>query len=184
MPKLILIEGLRKYEGISEVDALSNALQLMKKSCDGRRARHLKIIPHRAKNKKDFIRWLQKETDFLHISAHGERENGITTLKITQRSKITPDQIKKLTINARVVFVNACQQAHADMANAFLTAGKPKIQYYIAPKVDVPFDEAFIVALLFYKKAFIEKRKRLSYALKYVYKLKDIRTNYWYWESP
>jgi hypothetical protein len=35
------------------------------------------------------------------------------------------------------------------MANAFLEAGNPKRRYYIAPRKDVPFDEAFIVALLF-----------------------------------
>jgi hypothetical protein len=70
------------------------------------------------------------------------------------------------------------------MANAILKAGNPKRRYYITPRKDVPFDEAFIIALLFYKRAFLDRRPKLFSALKYVYNLKAIRTNYWLWKVP
>jgi len=183
MPKIILIEGLPKYERVNEAKSIAEALEVMKKSCDGRRARHLEIIPHTVESKADFINWLEKETDFLHVSAHGKRKKGKTVLKITRGSIITSEEIEKLNIKAKVIFVSACQQSRKDMADAFLKAGKPKYRYYIAPRVDVPFDEAFIVALLFYKKAFLgkaseKKRNHFYNALNYVYSLKDIKTRY------
>ena len=63
------------------------------------------------------------------------------------------------------------------------------MRYYIAPRVEVPFDEAFLVALLFYKKAFLDttanqKHDRTFSALKYAFRLKDIKTNYWLYENP
>jgi len=189
MPKIILIEGLPKYERVNEAKSIADALEVMKKSCDGRKTRHLEILPHRAESKADFIKWLEKETNFLHISAHGDRENNETVLKITRGSTITSQEIKDLNIRAKVIFVNACQQSRKDMADAFLEAGKPRYRYYIAPRVDVPFDEAFIVALLFYKKAFLGKafkkrRNQLFNVLNYVYGLKDIKTSYWLWQVP
>jgi hypothetical protein len=184
MRQLILIEGMPKYEGINEAKALADALRLMMKGYDRRTTRGLKITQHTAKDKEDFLRWLERKTDFLHISSHGRVENGRTILYLTQGGKITADDIENLQINAKVVFVNACQVSRRDLANAFFKAGEPKRRFYIAPRVDVPFDEAFLVALLFYKKAFLEKRRRLLSALNYVYKLKDVKTNYWIWEGP
>lgn len=184
MPTLTIVEGLPKYEKANEADALSFALKLMIKACDGRRARNLKIITHTATNKEDFLRWLERETDFLHISCHGNFKKDRTTLYITQGGTVTAKDIEKRRINAKVILLNACQVSRKDMADAFFKAGNPKRRYYIAPRKDVPFDEAFIVALLFYRRAFIEKRYKLFTALKYVYNLKDIRTNYWFWTGP
>ena len=182
MPKLVLIEGLPKYENVNEAKAITLALEIMKKEIDGRRARHLKIIPHTAETKRDFMRWLEKDTDFLHISAHGESKKGQTILNITRNATITPDEIVDLDIKARVIFINACQQSRKDMAYAFLDSRNAKKRYFIAPHKDVPFDEAFIIALYFYRKAFLNKSKNLSKALNYVYHLKDIKTNYFLWE--
>lgn len=184
MTQLILLEGLPKYEGINEAKALADALRLMMKGYEGRRTRGLKITPHTAKDKEDFLRWLERKTDFLHISSHGRVEKGHTALYLTQGGKISAEDIENLEIKARVIFVNACQVSRRDLADAFFKAGRPRRRYYIAPRVDVTFDEAFLVALLFYKKAFLEKRPRLFSALKYVYNLKDVKTNYWLWEGP
>jgi len=174
MPCLLLVEGLPKYEGINEAEALATALRIMIKGYDRRTTKSLKIITHTAKNKEDF----------LHISSHGKFENNHTTLYITNGGKVTAEDIKNLNIKAKVIFLNACQVSRDDMANAFLKAGNPKRRYYIAPRKDVPFDEAFIVALLFYKRAFLDRRPKLFSALKYVYNLKDIKTNYWLWKVP
>lgn len=184
MRTLLLIEGIHKYERINEAQALANALRLMMKGYDGRRTRGLQIITHTAKNKKDFLKWLERKTDFLHISSHGRVENGRTVLHITQGGKVTSEDIERLHIKAKVIFVNACEASHKDLANAFFKAGKHRRRYFIAPKVEVPFDEAFIIALLFYKRAFLEKRSRLINSLKYAYNLKDVKTNYWLWEGP
>ena len=184
MRKLLLIEGIHKYERINEAQALANALRLMMKGYDGRRTRGLQIITHTAKNKEDFLKWLEHKTDFLHISSHGRVENDRTTLHITQGGKVTADNIEKLNIKAKVVFINACQASRKDLANAFFKAGNPKKRYFIAPRVDVPFDEAFLISLLFYKRAFLEKRPSLFNSLKYVCNLKDVKTNYWLCEGP
>jgi len=103
---------------------------------------------------------------------------------ITNGGKVTAEDIKNLNIKAKVIFLNACQVSRDDMANAFLNAGNPKRRYYIAPRKDVPFDETFIVALLFYKRALLDRRPKFFSALKYVYNLKDIKTNYWLWKGP
>jgi hypothetical protein len=184
MRRIVLLEGLPKYEGVNEAQALACALNLMVKGYDKRKAKGLKIVAHTANDKGDFLKWLECKTDFLHISSHGRVEKGRTTLYITQGGKVTADDIEKLDVKARVVFVNACQASHRDLADAFFKAGNPKKRYFIATRVDVPFDEAFLIALLFYKRAFLEKRPRLFDALKYVYNLKDVKTNYWLWEGP
>jgi len=181
MLRLTLIEGLPKYEGINEAKSLATALRIMKRGYDQRRVKNLRITAHMAKDKNDFLRWLQRQTEFLHISSHGRFKKGHTVLNITQGGKVTAEDIEELKIKAKLVFLNACQVSREDMADAFFRAGKPRCQYYIAPKKDVPFHEAFIVALLFYKRAFLEKRPKLFSALNYVYNLKDIKTTYWFW---
>jgi hypothetical protein len=147
-------------------------------------------------NKEDFLNWLQSETDFLHISSHGKYENGVTTLHLTQGGKVTAkdiwnesDEDKSLNIKARVVLVNACETSYKDLREAFFKAGRRRLRYYIAPRVEVPFDEAFFVALLFYKKAFLdscarEKRDRIGRSLRYTYNLKDVKTNYLMYKNP
>jgi len=182
MLRLTLVEGLPRYERINEAKALATALRIMKRGYDQRKVRNLRIVAHFAKDKEDFLQWLQRNTDFLHISSHGKCRRGHTVLDITQGGKVTAEDIEDLRINAKVIFLNACQVSREDMADAFFKAGKPRCRYYIAPQEDVPFHEAFITALLFYKRAFLEKRPKLYSALNYVYKLKDIKTEYWFWK--
>ncbi|MEM2970402.1 MAG: hypothetical protein QXR63_05660, partial [Candidatus Bathyarchaeia archaeon] len=98
MRRLLLVEGLPKYEGINEAQVLADALCLMMKGYDKRRTRSLKITPHTATNKEDFLNWLERKTDFLHISSHGRVEKGRTTLYIMQGGKVTAEDIKNLHI--------------------------------------------------------------------------------------
>lgn len=194
--KLVLLEGLPKYEGINEAKTLKQGLKLIMKGYDRRRIRSKIIKDHTATNKDDFLQWLQRDTYFLHVSCHGERKKGITRLYITQGGWVTAkdiwnksDKAKCLKINARVVMVNACETSSKDMREAFFEAGKHRLRYYIAPHEDVPFDEAFLVALLFYKKAFLDTFAKRKYdmifrSLKYAYNLKDLRTNYWLYPNP
>jgi hypothetical protein len=74
----------------------------MVKGYDKRKAKGLKIVVHTAKDKEDFLRWLECKTDFLHISSHGRVENGRTTLYITQGGKVTATDIKNLDVKAKV----------------------------------------------------------------------------------
>jgi hypothetical protein len=195
--KLVLLEGLPKYEGINEAKTLKQGLKLMMKAYDLRRTRVKKIKEHTAGNKQDFLNWLQKDTDFLHVSCHGSHDTGNTVLSITQGGTVTSEdiwrtektKITSLNIKAKVVFMNACETSCKDLREAFFKAGKKSLRYYIAPRVEVPFDEAFIVALLFYKKAFLDtkanqKQDRTFSALKYAFRLKDVKTNYWLYQNP
>jgi len=60
MPRLLLIEGLPKYEGINEAKALAMALRLMIKGYDGRTAKSLNIIKHYCRQ----IRALKENVNF------------------------------------------------------------------------------------------------------------------------
>jgi hypothetical protein len=189
MPKLTLVEGLPKYDGINEAQTIADALNIMKKGLDGRRSRHLNIRPIRANSKTEFTKGLERETDFLHVSSHGEKDEFDNTyLYVTNGGCIYPKDIEKLKIKAKVVFLNACLASREDMATAFLDANNPKYRFFIAPKKDVTFDEAFIASLLFYRNAFlknidIKSEQTVYQALKKVYKLGDIRTNYFFWRA-
>jgi len=67
--KLVLLEGLPKYEGINEAKTLKQGLKLMMKAYDQRRIRVKEIKEHTAETKQDFLNWLQKDTDFLMFLA-------------------------------------------------------------------------------------------------------------------
>ena len=187
MVKLTLIEGLPKYDQVNEAKVLSDALKIMMKSLDGRRSRHLHIIDKTANSKTAFMKYLASDTDFLHVSCHGDRINQKTYLYITNGAYVSAEDIAQIDIKAKVIFLNACTTSRKDLAEAFLEAGTPRYRYFIAPHIEVPFDEAFIVSLLFYRKAFLRKldirsKKQVFKALEYVYNLKDIKTNYFLWE--
>lgn len=182
MTRLVLIEGLPKYDQVNEADALANALDLMTRSYTKKRRDSLEIIPHTANSKSDFLDWLEQETCFLHISAHGGIQNGRSYLRLTSGGRVTADDIKNRDIKAKCIFLNACQTSRNDFAEAFFAANKHKRKMcFISTRARVPFDEAFLVALLFYKKAFVEKKSNLWCALKYTNSLKDIRSEYWFW---
>lgn len=186
MPILTLVEGLPKYEGINEAYAISDSLNIMRKSIDGRRNRHLRICPHTTENKDHFLSLLESKTDFLHISSHGSRIDGKTVFDIAYGGQVTADDIKERTISAKVIFVSACLAAREDMAKAFLEKSKTKHRYFIAPFKEVGFDEAFVVALLFYWQAFlkgipIDNSKKIFQALEYACKTKGVSTNYFFW---
>jgi hypothetical protein len=189
MPRLRLIEGLPKYEKIDEAKAIADALNIMKKGIDGRRSRHLKIFSTRANTKQEFLKHLKRDTEFLHISSHGDRDkNNNTFLYITKKARIYPEDIKDLDIKAKIIFLNACLTSKKDMAIAFLDAGNPKFRFFIAPKRVVPFDESFMISLLFYRNAFLHRinlneELQVFKALQKVYSIQDIKTNYDFWSS-
>lgn len=83
MIKLILLEGLPKYEGVNEAQALAYSLRLMTRAYGKTTQRSLGIKPHTATDKQDFTKWLGKDTDFLHISAHGGIKRHRSYLEIT-----------------------------------------------------------------------------------------------------
>lgn len=142
----------------------------------------LRIIPHTADSKSDFLNLLELDTDFLHISAHGGINDEHSYLSITSGGRVTAEDIKNRDIKAKCVFLNACQTSRNDFAEAFFNANKHRTKmYFISTRARVPFDEAFLVALLFYKKAFVEKKSNLWCALKYTKSLKDILSEYWFW---
>ena len=189
MTKLTLVEGLPKYDGINEANAIADALNIMKKGLGVKRYKILHVNSIRANTKQEFTKGLEKNTDFLHISSHGERDKDNTTyLYVTNGGCIYPHNIKELKIKAKVVFLNACLTSKRDMANAFLEANNPSFRFFIAPRNDVTFDEAFIVSLLFYRNAFLNSidfssGKAVFKALNKVYKLGDIRTKYSFWRT-
>ena len=186
MPILTLVEGLPKYEGINEAYTISDSLNIMRKSIDERRARHLQIDPHTAENKDHFLNLLETKTDILHISSHGSSIAGKTVLEITNGGIVTAADIKGRKISARIIFVNACQASRTDMANAFIEKSKTEHRYFIAPFNEVGFDEAFVVALLFYWQVFlkgipIDNSNKILKALEYAYKTKGVSTKYNFW---
>jgi hypothetical protein len=189
MTKLTLVEGLPKYDGINEANAIANALNVMKKGLGNNRSKHLHINSIRANTKQEFTKGLEKNTDFLHISSHGERDkNNTTYLYVTNGGCVYPQDIEELNIQAKVVFLNACLTSRKDMANAFLEANNPNFRFFIAPRNDVTFDEAFIVSLLFYRNAFLNSidlrsGNAIFKALNRVYKLGDIKTKYSLWRT-
>lgn len=189
MTKLTLVEGLPKYDGIDEADAIADALNIMKKGLGKNRSKHLYINSIRANTREEFTKSLEKKTDFLHISSHGERDKDNTTyLYVTNGGCVYPQDIKELRIKAKVVFLNACLTSRKDMANAFLEANDPSFRFFIAPRNDARFDEAFLVSLLFYRNAFLndidfKSGRAIFRALNKVYKLGDVRTRYSLWRK-
>jgi len=64
--KLVLLEGLPKYERVNEAKTLKQGLKLMMNGYDRRRSRVKEVIEHTAENKEDFLNWLQSDTDLKH----------------------------------------------------------------------------------------------------------------------
>jgi hypothetical protein len=193
MPTLVLVGGMPRYQQVNEVEALMKALKLMKQSWGANIARSLHIKLHVAEDKEDFLRWLEKQTDFLHISCHGESRNGVTELYVMRAGTVSLQEIEGRNIQAKVVFINACQASRKKLAEAFLvTAGKRRHMYLVAPFNDVYFDEAFLASLFFYKREFIERsshlnqtveRKSLNQTVEYINNLLGTTTTYRIWEK-
>ena len=189
MTRLTLVEGLPKYDGIDEANAIADALNIMKKGLGHEKSKKLYINSIRAHTKTEFTNSLEKRTDFLHISSHGERNKENTTyLYVMNGGCVYPEDIEKLRIKAKVVFLNACLTSKMDMANAFLEANKPNYRYFIAPKNEVTFDEAFLVSLLFYRNAFLHNidfssSRSIFRALSKIYKIGNIKTRYSLWRK-
>jgi len=182
VPKLFLIEGLPKHEGVSECIALHQSLLIFQKGMDGRKLRRplSSKPPFRISNKNEFLNTLQNsQSEYIHISAHGDYESGRTWIELP-RGKVYSDEIADLEVSARIVFVNACKTWRKDLVNAFLEAGTRRKMCCIAPKNEVSYDDALLFALLFYKKLLIEGCKRVGVAFNYAYSLPGTKGNYWY----
>ena len=182
IPKLFLIEGLPRYEGVSECRALYQSLLLFQKVMDGRKLRRrlFNSPPFRVRSKNEFLNLLEESaSEYLHISAHGDYEDGETWIEMP-KGKVYSDDIASLRISARIVFVNACKTWRKDLADAFLEARSRRKMCYIAPKNEVAYTDALLFALLFYKKLLVEGCKRIGIAFNYAYALPDMKGNYWY----
>lgn len=93
---------------------------------------------------------------------------------------VAAEDIRGLDIKAEIVFVNACETYKRDLVNAFLTAGKPKKRVYIAPKNEVKFHDAYLIALLFWKRLMLDCKTPWRALAHYAYRLPDFKANYWY----
>jgi hypothetical protein len=122
--RLVLVEGLPKYDRVNEANTLASALDLMTRAYSEKRRNSLKITPHTAGSKLDFLEWLEQDADFLHISAHGGIEKGHSYLNITSGGKVTAEDIVQRDIKAKCVFLNACQTSRNDFADAFFAENK------------------------------------------------------------
>ena len=163
MKTLLVIETIPDRSA-SEGKALKQALEIMKRGWDGRTSRHLRIIVKKAFTKKEFCSLLQKDTEYLHVSAHGlvakgERKNR-HMLIIGREIEVEPDEIRKWKPKARHVFISACSTGYKDLASAFFDFDKKKKGTFLAPVREPYFDEAFLIALQFHRGAFLEGSMR------------------------
>jgi hypothetical protein len=185
MKTLLIIETIPDRRA-SEGKALKHALEIMMKSWDGRTMRHLKIIVKKAYTKKKFRSLLQKEVDYLHISAHGDISEGDKRnrhiLLIGKGLKVKPDEIRRWKPKARNIFVSACSTGYEDLASAFFDFDKTKKGRFLAPLKDPYFDEAFLIALQFHRGAFLEGSYRK--ALRYFEELSSVKKTYGYFTFP
>jgi hypothetical protein len=197
MKRLLIIEAIDNPDA-SEGKAVEAGLKLIRDYMDQRAARHLKIEPcQEAYTKPKFLKLLKKDVDYLHISAHGdimkkhERDNRhvLEIGRKEQRGKIikkgvlvTPNEISKVRVKARNIFVNACFSGHEDLARAFFSDRRKGI--YLGPCRKVSFDTAFLVALNFHRGLFLDQSIRKG--IKYVDKDRSIGSSgtYYYFESP
>jgi len=157
LPKLLLIEGLPQYERVNEEELIHMTLQILKKDCDKRIGRHVTTVYHEPKTKYEFLELLEEDCRYLHISAHGEKDKedkGV--IYVRSHGTVTAEDIISLDIRAEVIFANACEAYNKDLLNAFLVAGRPKKRVYIAPKNEVDFGEAYLIALLFWKRLILD----------------------------
>ena len=196
MSKLLIIETINNRFA-SEGKALEQSLNLILDAMDQRIARHFEVEYCTAFTKSKFKNLLQTDCKFLHISAHGTSNNDLKkgnrhVLEIGKKEErgqtikegktVTPKEIKKLEIKAKTVFVSACFSGHNDLANAFFNDRRKGI--YIGPCRKIDFEQAFLVALHFYRGAFLEKsiKKGINNVLK-DYTLGPHGT-YYYFKSP
>jgi hypothetical protein len=188
LKRLLIIETIPNRNDVFEGNALKQSLEAMKKSWDGRITKFLNIDVKKAFTKKAFLSLLEEETDYLHISAHGKRKRGHKhILVIGNNRKITPEDIRKHKPKAKCVFVSACYTGFYDVAAAFFDFDRNKKGFYLAPKSDPAFDEAFLLALQFHRGAFLEE---YAYGLKrgneklskktrsYIQELKSVKRTY------
>lgn len=177
MPTLNLVEGLAKKERASEAELIHRSFKLLKKGPDQRRTRHVKTRFVQPETKNEFLDAMQAECEYLHVSSHGERVEGGARIYVRNKGYVTAQDIQKLDIKAKVVFINACQAWSDDLRNAFAEAENSRPAYFIAPKNDVSFDEAYLIALLFYRGLILDKLPP-NKALKNAYNLPRITGSY------
>lgn len=181
MPKLLLVEGLPQYDRVNEAKLIHETFGIVKKGYDGRRARYVTTSFHQPATKKDFLELLEEDYDYIHISAHGEKIcGGKGVIYVRNRGVIKAKDLLGLDIKAKVIFVNSCKAYIRDLKYAFLAAGSPKDRVYIAPKNDVYFDEAYLIALLFWKRIMLDKKDSWQSLANYAYKLPGFRANFWH----
>lgn len=177
MPTLLLVEALPKSEGVSEVAVLGDALEVLRRGSDQRRAKHVGIKTAFPRTKTEFLHAVQRSCDYLHISAHGQEDAQGSCIFVRGGGIVTESDLDGVTIQASTVFVNACDAMGDDLCQAFIRATARQPAHYIAPNGDATFDEALLVALLFYK-ALLFDGKRPAIALHYPYQRLGFTADY------
>jgi hypothetical protein len=185
MKTLLIVETIPDRRA-SEGKALKEALEIMKKSWDGRTVRHLRIDMKKAYTKKELRSLLQKDSDHLHISAHGSTskrdKRNRHVLLIGRKIRVKPDDIRKWKPKARNIFVSACNTGYEDLASAFFDFDSTKKGRFMAPLKEPYFDEAFLTAVQFHRGAFLEGSYRK--AERHLEELGSVRKTYCYFKFP
>lgn len=179
MVRLRLVEGIPKYAGPSEAELIHKTVPILTRAYDQRRARYIKTSFAQPWTRDDFLAYLEKDCDYLHISAHGAKIDGHGEFYVRPNATIRARDISDLEIKATVVFLNACRTWSEDLKDAFLQAMDNNDACYIAPSNDVPFDEAYLVALLFYKSLLLDRRTPWR-SLVFANTLPRTSSRYWY----
>lgn len=185
MKTLLIIETIPGWA--SEAWALKEALDVMMVGWDGRAMRHLEIEVKEAFTKSNLRKLLQRDVDYLHISAHGgivkrDPKNRHALYIGRSRKMVKPDDIRSWKPKARNVFISACHTGYRDLASAFFDFDKKKKGSFLAPVNEPAFDEAFLIALQFHRGAFLEGSNKR--AERYVEELKSLKKTYNYFTFP
>lgn len=144
------------------------------------RARYVKI-----RSRKHFLNVVARAKEkYIHISAHGKynKRTNVTRLVLPYGDLDSGDIEGELASKLRnkVLFVNACEVAHHDMANAFLRCG---CSYFIGPLRGVKWVDAAVFSILFYKALLVDKRDVLK-SRNYAERLRNIKGRYNVWIPP
>lgn len=143
------------------------------------KARYVKI-----RNRNHFVNTLSRAKEkCIHISAHGEfHKRRKKTRLILPYGDLTPTNIREKLyskLKNKILFVNACEVAHYDMAHAFLDCG---CRYFVAPLRRVEWVDAAVFAILFYKALLID-HKNVPSARDYAESLRNVKGCYSVWEG-
>lgn len=177
--RVLLIELMDPKDGVEECAALAASLQVMSRGVDGRKSRHLTIDLVRPPTKQAFFRALQSRGEFIHVSGHGyDGDDDHTEIKVGD-VYVTANELGHLDISATAVFLNVCDGFDPALERAFGRASTKRPFYFIAPKGQVLYHDALIVALLAIRQ-FAFQGRTPARALTDARRFPGIESDYWW----